>query len=138
MCWIWDVGFGWHCRYAREQQASSVIGVDLSENMLQRAREMTDDPQIQYKQLAIEDIDFAPGQFDVVISSLALHYIERLDTVYAKINDFLVEGAHLYYLPNIPSSPLALRRIGITDPKVKSCTGPWMITMMKGNVWRTF
>ena len=24
-------GFGWHCRYAREQQAKSVIGVDLSE-----------------------------------------------------------------------------------------------------------
>lgn len=131
-------GFGWHCRYAREQQASSVIGVDLSENMLQRAREMTDDPQIQYEQLAIEDIDFAPGQFDVVISSLALHYIERLDTVYAKINDCLAEGGHLYSPPNIPSSPLALRRIGITDPQVRSCTGPWMITTMKGSVWRTF
>src|SRR6266550_4389838 len=23
-------GFGWHCRYAREQQARSVVGVDLS------------------------------------------------------------------------------------------------------------
>lgn len=29
-------GFGWHCRYAREQQASSVIGVDISEKMLQK------------------------------------------------------------------------------------------------------
>ncbi|PIH56263.1 bifunctional 2-polyprenyl-6-hydroxyphenol methylase/3-demethylubiquinol 3-O-methyltransferase UbiG [Paenibacillus sp. LK1] len=85
-------GFGWHCRYAREQQASSVVGVDLSENMLQRAREMTDDPHIEYQRMAIEDIDFAPGQFDVVISSLALHYIERLDQVYAKINACLVQG----------------------------------------------
>jgi cyclopropane fatty-acyl-phospholipid synthase-like methyltransferase len=34
-------GFGWHCRYAREQQASSVTGVDISEKMLQKAREMT-------------------------------------------------------------------------------------------------
>jgi cyclopropane fatty-acyl-phospholipid synthase-like methyltransferase len=30
-------GFGWHCRYAREQQASSVIGIDISEKMIQKA-----------------------------------------------------------------------------------------------------
>ncbi|WP_440116007.1 class I SAM-dependent methyltransferase [Paenibacillus sp. QZ-Y1] len=85
-------GFGWHCRYAREQQANHVVGVDLSENMLQRAREMTDDSQIEYKRMAIEDIEFAAGQFDVVISSLAMHYIKRLDQVYAKINACLATG----------------------------------------------
>jgi len=31
-------GFGWHCRYAREQQASSVIGVDLSANMKEKQK----------------------------------------------------------------------------------------------------
>lgn len=46
-------GFGWHCRYAREQQANSVIGVDISENMLKKAREMTKDPLISYIQLPI-------------------------------------------------------------------------------------
>ena len=30
-------GFGWHCRYAREQQAKSVIGVDLSEKCCKSA-----------------------------------------------------------------------------------------------------
>jgi len=29
-------GFGWHCRYACEQGARSVVGADLSEKMLQR------------------------------------------------------------------------------------------------------
>lgn len=30
---VLDLGcdFGWHCRYAREQQARSVVGIDLSE-----------------------------------------------------------------------------------------------------------
>lgn len=74
-------GFGWHCRYAREQQARSVVGVDLSEKMLERAREMTDDFAIEYRRLAIEDIDFPENEFDVVISSLALHYVERFDIV---------------------------------------------------------
>ncbi|PAF28537.1 class I SAM-dependent methyltransferase [Paenibacillus sp. 7516] len=90
-------GFGWHCRYAREQQARSVIGVDLSENMLQRAREMTDDSRIEYRHMAIEDIEFAPEQFDVVISSLAMHYIEHLDQVFAQIHACLVQGGTLVY-----------------------------------------
>lgn len=90
-------GFGWHCRYAREQQARSVIGVDLSENMLQRAREMTDDSRIEYRHMAIEDIEFAPEQIDVVISSLAMHYIEHLDQVFAQIHACLVQGGTLVY-----------------------------------------
>ena len=54
-------GFGWHCRYAREQQARSVVGVDLSEKMIARARESTNDSAIEYRRLAIEDIDFPAG-----------------------------------------------------------------------------
>ncbi|PYE42397.1 class I SAM-dependent methyltransferase [Paenibacillus barcinonensis] len=88
-------GFGWHCRYAREQQAKSVIGVDLSENMLRRARELTDDSQIEYQQMAIEDIHFEQNRFDVVISSLALHYVEHIDEVFAKIHHCLVKGGTL-------------------------------------------
>ncbi|MBB5638448.1 SAM-dependent methyltransferase [Pedobacter cryoconitis] len=85
-------GFGWHCRYASEQQAKSVIGVDLSENMLKRARESSAEPAIEYLQLAIEDIDFAPGQFDVVISSLAFHYVENFNIVCKKVNHALQPG----------------------------------------------
>lgn len=52
-------GFGWHCRYARAQQAKSVIGVDISEKMLEKAQEKTDDPFISYLQIPIEDIQFS-------------------------------------------------------------------------------
>lgn len=85
-------GFGWHCRYAREQQARSVVGVDLSEKMLARARERTNDSAIEYRRLAIEDIDFSAGAFDVVLSSLALHYVERFDIVCQKVHHCLVSG----------------------------------------------
>jgi SAM-dependent methyltransferase len=78
-------GFGWHCRYARTKLARSVVGIDLSENMLTRARESTDDPAIQYHRLAIEDIDFPEDTFDLVLSSLALHYVERFDLVCRKV-----------------------------------------------------
>jgi SAM-dependent methyltransferase len=85
-------GFGWHCRYAREQRARSVVGVDLSEKMLARAREITDDPGIEYRRSAIEDVDFPADAFDVVISSLALHYIERFDLVCRKVHRCLRAG----------------------------------------------
>lgn len=85
-------GFGWHCRYAREQQARSVVGVDLSEKMLARARESTNDSAIEYRRLAIEDIDFSAEEFDVVLSSLALHYVERFDIVCQKVHYCLVPG----------------------------------------------
>ena len=85
-------GFGWHCRYAREQGARSVVGIDLSEKMIERARESTNDSAIEYRRLAIEDIDFSAGAFDVVLSSLALHYVERFDIVCRKVHHCLKPG----------------------------------------------
>ncbi|GMK41599.1 methyltransferase [Paenibacillus sp. CCS19] len=90
-------GFGWHCRYAREQQASEVVGVDISANMLKRAQEMTDDPRITYLNRSIEEIDFEKNRFDVVISSLAFHYIQTFDDVCAKVYDCMApEGTFLF------------------------------------------
>ncbi|OHX41430.1 class I SAM-dependent methyltransferase [Cytobacillus oceanisediminis] len=85
-------GFGWHCRFALEQQASSVVGVDISEKMLQKAREKTDDPLISYIKMPIEDINFSDSQFDVVISSLAFHYIKSFEAICKKVYDCLKPG----------------------------------------------
>lgn len=41
-------GFGWHCRYAADHGAAAVIGVDLSEKMLEKARADTFDGRIHY------------------------------------------------------------------------------------------
>ena len=83
-------GFGWHCRYAVEQGAASVVGVDLSERMLAEARAMTDSPAIQYLRMPIEAIDFPADSFDVAISSLAFHYIESFGGLCAKVNLSLI------------------------------------------------
>src|SRR5262249_13047464 len=41
-------GFGWFCRWAKEHGAARILGVDVSENMLARARQMTHDGHIRY------------------------------------------------------------------------------------------
>jgi SAM-dependent methyltransferase len=70
-------GYGWHCRYAAEHGAASVLGLDLSTKMLEKARSFTNDPRIRYQNAAIENLEFSPESFDVVLSSLAIHYISN-------------------------------------------------------------
>lgn len=90
-------GFGWHCRYAGEQKASSVTGIDISEKMIQRAREMTKDPSISYIKRPIEDINFSASPFDVVISSLAFHYIKSFKTICEKVYNSLKPGGSFVF-----------------------------------------
>jgi SAM-dependent methyltransferase len=85
-------GFGWHCRYAREKGALSAIGVDLSERMLERARADTADPEIEYRLSAIEELHFDDGTFEVVLSSLALHYVDDLAAIVRNIWRWLTRG----------------------------------------------
>src|SRR5262245_3820009 len=57
-CRVLDLGcgFGWFCRWAAEQGAASVHGVDLSENMLARARTLTSDPKVTYERADLEGL----------------------------------------------------------------------------------
>lgn len=90
-------GFGWHCRYASERGATSVTGIDISEKMLKKAEEMTHSPIIKYLQMPIEDIDFKADSFDIVISSLAFHYIESFDNICSKVNKYLSENGNFIF-----------------------------------------
>ncbi|MGK9118509.1 class I SAM-dependent methyltransferase [Olivibacter jilunii] len=83
-------GYGWHCRYAMEQKAKRVTGIDLSKKMLEKAKELTQDQNIQYECVAIEDITFSEATFDVVISSLALHYVSDFQQVCEHVYHCLV------------------------------------------------
>jgi 2-polyprenyl-3-methyl-5-hydroxy-6-metoxy-1,4-benzoquinol methylase len=65
--------------------------------MLARARASTNDAAIEYRRLAIEDIDFSAGEFDVVLSSLALHYVERFDLVCRNVHYCLVPGGSFVF-----------------------------------------
>ncbi len=78
-------GYGWHCIYAMENGASSVVGVDISHKMLEVAKGKTHFPQIEYECCAIEDVDFPEESFDVILSSLAFHYVADYENLIKKI-----------------------------------------------------
>ncbi|MDL2265195.1 class I SAM-dependent methyltransferase [Parabacteroides sp. OttesenSCG-928-G07] len=82
-------GFGWHCRYAIENGAKSVVGVDISEKMLEKARKINNLKGIEYVKKALEDVDYPAGQFDIVLSSLTFHYIESFETISRNVYTWL-------------------------------------------------
>ncbi|BCI61057.1 class I SAM-dependent methyltransferase [Solibaculum mannosilyticum] len=90
-------GYGWHCAYAVEHGASSVLGIDLSHKMLQVAREKNNAPSITYRQCAIEDFNPFPSSFDVVISSLAFHYVKDWDDVVRLVHHSLVPNGQFIF-----------------------------------------
>lgn len=90
-------GFGWFCRWARQNGAAQVMGVDLSEKMLARARAATIDSVIIYTQADLEHLDLCSQSFDLVYSSLAFHYVERLDALVSEVHRSLVSGGRLVF-----------------------------------------
>ncbi|MDH6250742.1 SAM-dependent methyltransferase [Chryseobacterium sp. H1D6B] len=90
-------GFGWHCRYAVENGAKSVIGIDLSEKMLEKARKINNLDGIQYERKALEDVDYPSEKFDIILSSLTFHYIESFDILLQNIYKWLKPGGHFVF-----------------------------------------
>ena len=90
-------GFGWASRYMRERGAASVLGYDLSENMLARARADTSDKAIEYRIADLETLVLAPDSFDVVYSSPAFHYVEDFDRLAKMMHRALRPGGSLVF-----------------------------------------
>ena len=85
-------GFGWHCQYAIEHGAVHALGIDLSHKMLEEATKRNNSPHIEYKCMAIEDFDYIPESYDIVISSLTFHYLELFPDICKKVHRCLTPG----------------------------------------------
>jgi SAM-dependent methyltransferase len=90
-------GFGWFCRFAREQGAAQVLGLDVSQKMLARAMATTSDAAITYARADMERLDLPAASFDLAYSSLVLHYIVDLAGLMANLRGALVAGAQLIF-----------------------------------------
>jgi SAM-dependent methyltransferase len=90
-------GFGWFCRWAREAGASEVLGLDVSENMLARARETTADPAVRYARADLETAKLGEAAWELVYSSLTFHYIVDFAGLLARIQRALVPGGRFVF-----------------------------------------
>ncbi|CNH77442.1 class I SAM-dependent methyltransferase [Yersinia pekkanenii] len=95
-------GYGWFSRYARSQGATEVLGLDVSERMLNRANEMTTDQNIIYRKGDLEHLCLPPQMYHLAYSSLTLHYIKALPTLLTTIYQSLVPGGSFIFSAEHP------------------------------------
>jgi SAM-dependent methyltransferase len=108
-------GYGWFCRWAADQGAAAVLGVDLSERMLARATDWDGpgpppDARIRYERQDLDRLTLPAGAFDLAYSSLTLHYLDDLDRFLATVHAALAPGGRFVFsaehpLYTAPSSP---------------------------------
>ena len=90
-------GYGWHCRYAAEQGAKRVLGLDVSEKMLEKARSFGSSSFLSYRLCSLEAYEYPENAWDCVISNLALHYAADLDTIFQQVHRTLrSDGCFLF------------------------------------------
>lgn len=121
-------GFGWFCRWAaRAGGAAAVRGIDISNNMLERARAMSApgegsgfDGIITYARADLDALELPEedtGRYDLVFSSLALHYLEDLPRLVRLVHRVLAPGGKLVFSVEHPIFTAPPRRALETDPE---------------------
>ncbi|TVY43343.1 Uncharacterized protein LOCC1_G004605 [Lachnellula occidentalis] len=95
-------GFGWTCRWARENGAQAAHGIDLSQNMLSKAKDFPEDPAITYLQADLDNVKLQALSFDVAFSSLALHYLKNLPELVAQVYQSLTQGGTFVFSTEHP------------------------------------
>lgn len=90
-------GFGWFARYAREQGAAGVLALDLSQNMIDRARSLTEGPGIDYAIADLDRLELPAAAFGFAYSSLAFHYIADWDRLVGTIHAALLPGSRFVF-----------------------------------------
>ena len=130
-------GYGWFCRAARELGASDVTGVDISEKMLARAAELTDDNRIHYERSDLESLALKANSLDLVYSSLALHYLPELDTLFANVQRALKPGGSLVFSMEHPIYTCATRQGWLTDDSGERFWGTTLNALIKAGLTRS-
>ena len=87
-----------------------MLGVDVSEKMLARARKDTNDDAVTYLRADLETLELESGVYHLAFSSLAFHYLVNLEGLLTTVYRALKPGGRLVFsvehpLYTAPSRP---------------------------------
>ncbi|MBV9354129.1 MAG: methyltransferase domain-containing protein [Chloroflexi bacterium] len=115
-------GTGQLARFLAAQGASSVLGVDLSERMLAVAGREYAHPRVRYERAALEALSLPEADFDLVVSSLAVHYLDDYHGLLRRIARWLAAGGvlvlsteHPLYTGRLPGEGWVMDASGRAD-----------------------
>ncbi len=112
--WILDLGFGTGeiCNLLLANGAKSVTGVDVSKNMLNVAKEKYNNDNIKFINKSMEEYDYPEEKFDIVISTMAFHYVYDFDRLIKNIYKTLRKDGLLIFSQEHPVITSKITDIG--------------------------
>lgn len=113
-------GMGEMCKYYKTLGAEYVLGIDISTNMIEYANAHNKESGIEYLVLPLERLYKLKDKFDVVISSLAFHYVADFDALVKDIKTVMNPGAVLIFSTEHPMATcLQLPKDGHIEKKIE-------------------
>ncbi len=100
-------GFGENCAKFKKLGALDVIGVDISEKMLEVA--MNDHPDCKFIHADMRDLSFLNINFDIVFSSLAVHYIDDFSAFVKNVYSAINAGGYFVFSQEHPLTTAPLK-----------------------------
>lgn len=97
-------GAGGMAKYFAECGAKEVVGIDISEKMIECARNETPQTNITYLVLPMEDITSLNQKFDFVFSSLAFHYVADFNKLCQDMASLLKPNGMLLFSQEHPNT----------------------------------
>jgi len=95
-------GYGHNCLDFVRRGAIRVVGLDISEKMLEIAKIESGDAKIEYVNMSMTEIDAITDKFDFIYSSLAFHYIEDFPKLIKSIYNLLNSGGQILFSQEHP------------------------------------
>lgn len=95
-------GYGENCVAFIKMGASNVTGLDISIKMLEVAERENTSLNIKYINKSMTDLNEITEKYDVVFSSLAVHYIEDFDKLVSDIYNLLNQGGYFIFSQEHP------------------------------------
>ncbi|OGK26861.1 SAM-dependent methyltransferase [Candidatus Roizmanbacteria bacterium RIFCSPHIGHO2_02_FULL_39_9] len=95
-------GFGWFSRFAVNQGAKSALGIDISKNMIAKAKDFSSNRVVTYKVADLEKLQLSKGSFDFAYSSLTFHYIKNFKKLIHTIYQGLTSRSMLVFTMEHP------------------------------------
>jgi len=92
-------GAGEECAYIKSKGAE-VIGIDISKEMIKLARK--NNPKIEFKIMDMEKLNFPNNHFDLVYSSLVVHYSNNWEKLFNQVKRVLKKNGTFLFSTHNP------------------------------------
>lgn len=95
-------GSGGLSKLLSDAGAKYVLGTDISKNMISEANKTAIKGKLEFKVMAMEEIDQIHKKFDMVVSSLAFHYVKDFEKLAKDISNLLKPNGLLVFSQEHP------------------------------------